>query len=267
MTTVTSRAAGASAPTPVPPLDELLALSRDEQTAALADVNRLLAGLAAEQRVRWAYERLEPEMVLSSSFGIQAAVMLHLVTQVEPNVPIVLTDTGYLFPETYRFIDELTVRLHLNLQVYRAPFSAAWQEARYGALWEQGVDGIERYNQMNKVEPMARALRELRARTWFSGLRREQSGSRAALPVLAVQRGCFKFLPVVDWTNRDVHHYLKRFDLPYHPLWEQGYVSVGDVHMTAKWEPGMSEEKTRFFGLKRECGLHDDGSEENGSGI
>jgi len=267
MTSVKSQSMLDRVPMAVPRLDELLAMSRDDQAAALADLNGALARLSAEERVRWAYAHLEPQFILSSSFGIQGAVMLHLVSRVQPDVPVVLTDTGYLFPETYRFIDELTERLDLNLKVYRATISPAWQEARFGLLWEQGVDGLDRYNQLNKVEPMTRALRELGARTWFSGLRREQAGSRAALPVLAVQRSCFKILPVVDWTNRDVHHYLKRFDLPYHPLWEQGYVSVGDVHTTAKWEPGMTEEETRFFGLKRECGLHEDDGEEGGSGI
>jgi len=250
----------------VPTLDDLLRLSADEQTAALAEINRELEGLSALERVRWAFAHLEAEFVLSSSFGIQAAVSLHLVTQVRPDVPVVLTDTGYLFPETYRFIDSLTAQLQLNLKIYRAELSPAWQEARFGRLWEQGVQGIERYNKLNKVEPMARALKELNARTWFSGLRREQSGSRAALPVLAVQRGVFKFLPVIDWTSKDVHYYLQQFGLPYNPLWEQGYVSAGDVHSTAKWRPGMSEEETRFFGLKRECGLHEQG-EIDGSGI
>src|SRR5204863_9854193 len=138
----------------------------------------------ASERVHWSFEHLEPEFVLSSSFGIQAAVMLHLVTQVRPQTPVILTDTGYLFPETYRFIDALTERLQLNLKIYRAEVSPAWQEARFGKLWEQGVDGIERYNEINKVEPMRRALHELRARTWFSGLRREQSSTRAGQPVL-----------------------------------------------------------------------------------
>ncbi|STU62048.1 phosphoadenylyl-sulfate reductase [Klebsiella pneumoniae subsp. ozaenae] len=105
--------------------------------------------------------------VLSSSFGIQAAVSLHLVNQIRPDIPVILTDTGYLFPETYQFIDELTDKLKLNLKVYRAAESAAWQEARYGKLWEQGVEGIEKYNEINKVEPMNRALKELNAQTWF----------------------------------------------------------------------------------------------------
>ena len=240
-------------------LEGLLALTKEQQVAALADTNAQLEALSAQERVRWALAHLPGEFILSSSFGIQAALMLHLVTQERPDIPVVLTDTGYLFPETYQFIDQLTERLRLNLKVYRADLSPAWQEARFGKLWEQGVEGIERYNQLNKVEPMARALSELNARTWFSGLRREQSGSRGNLPVLAIQRGRFKFLPVIDWSNKDVFYYFKEHDLPYHPLWEQGYLSVGDTHTTTKWEPGMNEEETRFFGLKRECGLHEGG--------
>ncbi len=245
-------------------LQALLALGREEQTEALAPLNRELDTMSAPERVRWALANLPGEHLLSSSFGIQAALMIHLVSRERADVPVVLTDTGYLFPETYRFIDELTDRLALNLKIYRAELSPAWQEARYGKLWEQGVEGITRYNQLNKVEPMDRALRELGAQTWFSGLRREQSGSRGKLPVLGIQRGRFKFLPVIDWSNKDVFYYFKEFDLPYHPLWEQGYLSVGDVHTTAKWEPGMSEEQTRFFGLKRECGLHEEGGKEHG---
>ena len=239
-------------------LEGLLALTKEEQVAALAELNQQLEAQSAQERVAWALEHLPGEFVLSSSFGIQAALMLHLVSQQKRDIPVILTDTGYLFPETYQFIDQLTERLQLNLKVYRAELSAAWQEARYGKLWEQGVEGIERYNQLNKVEPMARALSELNAKTWFSGLRREQSGSRGNLPVLAIQRGRFKFLPVIDWSNKDVFYYFKEHDLPYHPLWEQGYLSVGDTHTTTKWEPGMSEEETRFFGLKRECGLHEE---------
>ena len=239
-------------------LEGLLALTKEQQVAALAATNAQLEALSAQDRVAWALEHLPGEFVLSSSFGIQAALMLHLVSQQKRDIPVILTDTGYLFPETYQFIDQLTERLRLNLKVYRADLSAAWQEARYGKLWELGVEGIERYNQLNKVEPMARALQELNATTWFSGLRREQSGSRGNLPVLAIQRGRFKFLPVIDWSNKEVFYYFKEHDLPYHPLWEQGYLSVGDTHTTTKWEPGMNEEETRFFGLKRECGLHEE---------
>ena len=238
-------------------LAALNALDKSQQQQALAEVNQYLDTLSAEQRVVWGLENIPGPVVLSSSFGIQAAVCLHLVTRQQPDIPVILTDTGYLFPETYQFIDQLTEQLQLNLQVFRARESAAWQEARYGKLWEQGVEGIEKYNMLNKVEPMNRALQTLQASGWFAGLRREQSQSRAGLPVLSIQRGVFKLLPIIDWDNRQVYQYLKQHGLQYHPLWEQGYLSVGDTHTTRKWEPGMAEEETRFFGLKRECGLHE----------
>ncbi|MBG5894901.1 phosphoadenosine phosphosulfate reductase [Providencia hangzhouensis] len=238
-------------------LATLIELDKPQQIAYLAEFNSQLEAMNALQRVEWAVEYLPTEFVLSSSFGIQAALTLHMVTQIVPNIPVILTDTGYLFPETYQFIEVLTDKLNLNLQVYRAKQSPAWQEALYGQLWTQGLDGIERYNQLNKVEPMERALHELQAQTWFSGLRREQSASRANLSVLGIGKGIFKVLPVIDWNNKQVYEYLTKYDLPYHPLWEQGYLSVGDTHTTRKWEEGMNEEDTRFFGLKRECGLHE----------
>lgn len=248
-------------------LAHLLTLTKAEQNLALAEVNALLETKTALERVQWAVDNLESEFVLSSSFGIQAAVCLHLITTVKADTPIILTDTGYLFPETYQFIDDLTKQLNLNLKIYSAQHSAAWQEARYGKLWDQGVDGLTKYNLMNKVEPMKRALKELNAKTWFSGLRRSQSSSRGDLPVLSLQNGCFKFLPIIDWSNKQVHYYLEENGLSYHPLWDQGYVSVGDVQTSRPLEAGMSEEETRFFGLKRECGLHEDPIEEQGSGI
>lgn len=232
-------------------------MSKVQRSMALAATNAQLEKSSAEERVSWALENLPGAYVLSSSFGIQAAVSLHLVTRQQPDIPVILTDTGYLFPETYRFIDELADQLNLNLKVFRAEASPAWQEARYGKLWEQGVEGIEKYNEINKVEPMNRGLDTLGAQTWFAGLRRDQSGSRANLPVLGVQRGVFKVLPIIDWDNRQIHQYLQDNNLKYHPLWDQGYLSVGDTHTTRKWEPGMAEEETRFFGLKRECGLHE----------
>lgn len=228
------------------------------QQAWLADINHLLTPLSAAERVRWALANLPQSPMLSSSFGIQAAVMLHLITQQQPDIPVVLVDTGYLFPETYQFIDQLTAQLKLNLQVYRSPLSPAWQEARFGKLW-QSADGIKQYNQLNKVEPMQRALQELNVGSWFTGLRRSQSSTRVDKDIVEINRNVVKIQPIIDWSNKDVFYYLKEHGLSYHPLWEQGYVSVGDTHSTRKLELGMSEEDTRFNGFGRECGLHIDG--------
>src|ERR1700758_699031 len=130
---------------------------------------RLLTS-SAEERIDWALEHLPGGHVLSSSFGAQSAVSLHLLTQRMPEIPVIVVDTGYLFPETYHFIDELTQRLSLNLHVIRPTLSPAWLEARYGELWNQGREGLDHYNRLAKVEPMQRALVELGAGTGIAGL-------------------------------------------------------------------------------------------------
>ncbi len=222
----------------------------------LAAINTELASLDAARRVRWTLEHLPGTHALTSSFGAQAAVSLHLLATQRPDIPVILVDTGYLFPETYRFADQLRERLGLNLHVYRAALSPAWQEARHGKTWEHGVEGLKRYHQVNKIEPLQRALRELKVGTWFTGIRRQQSQSRAAIDFVELREGRYKVHPLADWSDRDIWQYLTRHCLPYHPLWEQGYVSIGDVHSTRPLDAGMREEDTRFQGLKRECGIH-----------
>ncbi len=223
----------------------------------LASISPCLERLSASERVRWALDYLPDQAILTSSFGAQSAVMLHLVTRHLADIPVVLIDTGYLFPETYAFVDELKDRLSLNLKVYRSELSPAWQEVRFGRLWEQGIEGIERYNQLNKVEPMARALHTLQTGTWLSGLRRSQSGSRNQINIVQAHgSNVVKVHPLADWSERDIHVYLKAHDLPYHPLHEQGYVSIGDHHTSQPLGALENAEETRFFGLVRECGLH-----------
>jgi len=239
-------------------LNNLISLDNLQQIKTLFQVNKYLEKLSAEERICWAFEYLEKQLVLSSSFGIQSTVTLHLITRQYPNIPIILIDTGYLFPETYRFIDQLVKELKLNLFIFRADKSPAWQEAIYGNLWEKGLEGLKLYNKINKVEPMQCALKSLHAGTWFAGLRRTQSDSRSDLPVLFIQYNIFKFFPIIDWNNNQIYQYIKKHDLSFHPLWGKGYLSVGDIHTTCKWESWMNkEEETRFFGLKRECGLHE----------
>ena len=212
---------------------------------------------SAQERVKWALDQFGDGLLLTTSFGIQAAVMLHLVTRIAPKIPVIFIDTGYHFPETYRFARDLTEKLSLNLKTYVPAQTAAQQEALYGKQWELGIDGLKRYNHLNKVEPMDRAVRELKATAWLAGLRRTQASTREALPVVQSQNKITKVHPIIDWDNRTIHRYLTEHGLNYHPLWEEGYVSVGDWHSTSKLEIGMTEEQTRFGGLKRECGLHE----------
>ena len=211
----------------------------------------------AIERVRWAHQMFRDELVLTTSFGVQSAVMLHLVTTQIPDIPVIFVDTGYLFPSTYTFAQELTERLNLNLKTYIPKQTAAQQEALYGKLWEKGIEGLDQYNLINKVEPMNRAVKELGAKVWLSGLRRTQSSSRKDRDFVEQQNQVTKAYPILDWKDRDIYTYLTENYLPYHPLWDQGYVSVGDWHSTKRLGEGMTEEETRFGGLKRECGLHE----------
>jgi phosphoadenosine phosphosulfate reductase len=210
----------------------------------------------ASRIIQWAAETFGEGLVLTSSFGAQSAVMLHLVTQVVPEIPVILIDTGYLFPETYQFAHELTERLGLNLKIYTPRITTGYLEAVHGRLWEQGVEGLTRYHEIVKIEPMQRALKELKVTAWIAGLRRQQTDHRASLRAVEAQDGQYKIHPILDWTTKDVHEYLKKHDLPYHPLYAKGYKSIGDVHSTAPITGDMHERAGRFAGLKQECGLH-----------
>jgi len=225
--------------------------------------NQTLPNITAEERVDWAIESFPGDIVLSTSFGIQSAVLLHMVGTRKPRLPVIFVDTGYLFPETYRFADRLTRELNLDLRVYSPLKTAAHQEALLGKRWEGDISDLEAFNRDNKVEPMNRALQEIGATGWISGLRRSQGQSRSDRPFVELQHKTYKIYPILDWSDRDVYQYLTKHDLPYHPLWEQGYVSVGDWHSTQKLGEGMTEAETRFGGRKRECGLHELTGDQN----
>ena len=222
--------------------------SAEELAASLAD-------LAACSRISTLAKEFAGEVVASTSFGIQSAVMLKLLSEHGPQIPIIFIDTGYHFPETYQYAVNLTERLGLNLKVYRPEWSPAWQEAVHGKLWQQGEEGQEKYGILNKVEPMSRALRELKATVWLSGLRRKQSSTRLERPFAEQQAKTIKGYPILDWSNEEVESYLNAEDLPRHPLADE-YVTMGDWHSTRKRSEAVSDEETRFQGEKYECGLH-----------
>jgi len=220
-------------------------------------VNHALTSQSSKERIEWAVEHFGDKLVLTTSFGIQSAVMLHLATQVKADIPVIFIDTGYLFPQTYVFAEALTQRLNLNLRVYQPLMTPARQEALFGKRWEGDKEALTQYGIMNKVEPMNRALQEVGATAWLTGLRREQGSTRSDLEIVEKQNKTYKIYPIIDWNNRDIYQYLTQNELPYHPLWEEGYVSIGDWHSSSKLMPGMTEEETRFGGVKRECGLHE----------
>lgn len=219
-------------------------------------VNARLEGCTAEEILAWSHETFGPSLIMSSSFGAESALMLHLVSRVVPKIPVVFLDTGYLFPETYTFAEELTKRFHLDLRVYNPKMTAARQEALYGRLYDGSDEDVERYNRINKVEPMDRAIRELGARAWVAGLRRSQTEFRARLRTVEQTDGVCKVHPILGWSKDDIRRYMAEHDLPYHPLYEYGYRSIGDVHSTVPTRAGQDERDGRSLGSKRECGIH-----------
>lgn len=210
----------------------------------------------AGERIKYLYETYGERVVASSSFGLQAAVMLHLISENAPKIPIIFVDTGYLFPETYSYIDELSQQLNVDLRIYQPAMTSARQEALHGKLWEQGEEGNKKYSLHNKVEPMDRAIKEIGGDIWLSGLRRTQSSTRADRKFSEQQNGTIKAYPILDWADAQVASYFFKNKLPKHPLESKGYVTMGDWHSTKPLENGMSVEDTRFGGNKYECGLH-----------
>ena len=222
----------------------------------LDEENRAVGASSAEELIGWAWDRFGEKLIASTSFGATSAVMLHLVHRVAPRTPIICVDTGYLFAETYQFAEALIQRLDLDVRFYSAQMTPARQEALYGKLWEQGEEGVDRYLQINKVEPMQRAIRELGADAWMAGLRAEQTEHRAGLRRVDRQNGRIKLHPVLHWTSEDMTAYMDRHDLPYHPMLEQGYRSIGDHHSTIPTTADMDPRDGRILGKTRECGLH-----------
>ena len=214
-----------------------------------------LKNLNAGKRLELLYERLGSSLVASTSFGLQAAVMLKLLHDHAPKVPVIFIDTGFLFPETYRYAEELMEKFPLDYRIYQPTVSAARMQALWGNLWENGKEGSDKYGMLTKVEPMSRALREIGGDVWISGLRRAHSETRQTRTFAEQQKKTLKVYPILDWADAQVDLFYYQNKLPRHPLGEQGYVTMGDWHSTRPSEDGTSE-GTRFNGEKFECGLH-----------
>ena len=220
--------------------------------------NTDLESLSASALMEWAADRFGQSVAVSTSFGIQSAVTLQLATRVLPEVPVIWVDTGYLPSETYRYADELVSRLKLNLHVYQSSTSPARMEALHGRLWETGdAADFQRYDDIRKVEPMTRALEQLQPQAWVSGLWAQQTDYRKTLSRVSSDGTRQKVLPILHWTSRDVYQFMQENGLPQHPLFEQGYSTVGDWHSSRPPSVTDADDRgTRFNGLKQECGIH-----------
>lgn len=215
----------------------------------------------ARQVIAWALENFDERLIMSTSFGIQSAVLLHLTTTIKMSIPTVWIDTGYLPPETYVYAMHLKDLLSINLKIYQAEMSPAHMEAIYGRLWESpDVEKRRLYGLLRKVIPMKRAQHELNAKCVIIGLRRQQTEHRNQLQQLeySEDEDCFKLYPLLNWTDDDIRQYFEIYQIPSHPLAAQGYTTVGDAHSSRpKTIRDENDRMTRFGGTgQQECGLH-----------
>ncbi|HLH15762.1 MAG TPA: phosphoadenylyl-sulfate reductase [Bryobacteraceae bacterium] len=197
-----------------------------------------------------------PAACITCSFQAEGMVVTHLVRQELPDIPVLFLDTGYHFPETYAYRDRMAAAWNLNLINLYPRQSVAEQEAELGILYRTAPD---RCCKLRKVEPLFAALEAYDV--WLTGLRREQSPSRAELQPegafrLPSGRVLRKISPLAFWSTREVWAYLKEFDIPILPLYDQGYTSIGCEPCTSLPVSVDDLRSGRWGGRKLECGIH-----------
>ena len=214
--------------------------------------------------VEWAAAEFGPQnVVMSSSFGADSAVLLHMATRVIPRIKVVFVDTGYLFPETHAFLEELRQRLDLNVYAYRTrndPIAYLRKAGEENPAWRNDVDAC---CGANKNEPFDRALRELRPAAWLRGVRRNQTAERQGMQFVewSAKHQCHAVSPLLNLDGRGIYAYLKQHDLPYHPLHELGYTSIGCSPLSCTRPVGADDDPRagRWAGSgKVECGINVD---------
>ena len=193
---------------------------------------------------------------ITSSFQAEDVVVLHMVLEIQPRIPVLFLETGYHFPETLAYRDRIASEWNLNLVNVLPAQTVAEQESQFGILNQSAPD---RCCGLRKVEPLFRALGDYT--TWVTGLRREQSKTRATLQpheffTLPTGQILAKLSPLAEWTTRDVWHYAQQHSIPLLPLYEQGYTSIGCAPCTSLPFDPNDPRSGRWSGRKLECGIH-----------
>lgn len=226
-------------------------------THEIAQLNRHFEDTAPTRIIEWAVNRFMPSIVATSSFQSQSVALLHIISLVRSDLPVVFLDTGYHFPETLAYRDRLVERFGLTLRIIQPSHSMGEEVQRHGdVLYRRDPDLC---CQINKVAPMQRVLEQVDA--WISGIRRDQTSHRAnAQTIETFADGRVKINPLISWDHRTLWSYIHKHDLPIHPLFSKGYVSIGCAPCTMPIARGMDERAGRWKGKRKiECGLHTNG--------
>ena len=225
----------------------------------LEKFNEELINLSSLEMLEWALQRFENNLAFTTSFGIQSSVLLHLIqsSSLKNEVKIFWIDTGYLPKETYLYANTLINQLSLNITILQSEITPAHMEAIYGKLWESNrVEDINKYHQIRKVDPLDNALKKYSINCWGSGVRAQQTTNRGKMKFIELIRDTLSIRPLLGWSQKDIFYYMKEKNLPQHPLFSQGYSTVGDWHSSSAESSNIKGRSTRFGGVKQECGLH-----------
>jgi phosphoadenosine phosphosulfate reductase len=195
-------------------------------------------------------ERFHPRLTVACSFQKESAVILDLLVRIAPDARVFTLDTHVLFPETYETWQRVEERYGIEVEVFQGPSLGRQAQLHGDRLWEREPD---RCCELRKVRPLERALADVDG--WISGVRRDQSPSRAGTAKLAwdARHERWKANPLADWSEKDVWRYIAAHDLPYNPLHDRGYASIGCTHCT---KPGAGRDGRWTGSGKSECGLH-----------
>lgn len=208
-----------------------------------------------EEILKWAVERFSPRLAMTSNFGAEGVVVIDHLARVAPETPIIYLETGFQFAQTDELKERLRERYGLNIITHRAELSVEEQNRIHGErLYERDPDLCCR---IRKVEPLAAALKGCDA--WIAALRRDQSPTRANIGVVEwnARHGLVKINPLATWTRRQVWDYIVANELPYNPLYDDGYASIGCAPCTRRVMAGQHERSGRWDGEKKlECGIH-----------
>ena len=227
----------------------------------LPEINAMLEARTPMQIVEWAVAQFGNELIMSSSFGAESACLIHMAATYAPRIRIVMVDTGFLFPETHRFMEDLRKRMDLNVWVYRTNQDPIAYVQGTGDTDFAFRRDVESCCEINKNNTFDRAIKELAPSAWVRGIRRDQADTRKSREIVewSKRNNCFAISPLLPWTNRDIGLYMKQHQLPYHPLVEKGYLSIGcnPLSCTRPVMPGEDPRAGRWAGqAKTECGLH-----------
>jgi phosphoadenosine phosphosulfate reductase len=221
----------------------------------IAAANRLLAGATPQQILRWAVAEFHPRLTMATAFGAEGCCLIHLLAEIDRGVRVFNLETGYQFPQTLELRERLQQRYGIPVELVRPELSVAEYEAKHGGpLYHRRPDQC---CHDRKIVPLRRALIGYDA--WISAIRRDQTANRARAEVVQwdARFELVKINPLLTWTRRDVWSFIVAHDVPYNPLHDQGYPSIGCWPCTGPVAEGADERAGRWAGTgKTECGLN-----------